>query len=1855
MKKINKDTNEKAITLITLIVTIVISAILAGVTLSTLLDEDGLYKLAQTEIDMAQMSIAKEKIKLEVAGSKKENGEYVAQNVKNSILSHIDNSQVLGETFTLTTIVDGHKFRIDSNGKVRELNGEIITKTITFNANGGAIPVSSNQSWEGSGQIATKIIEVGSIYGELPIPIREGYTFNGWALDYNSANYITSNTNVGNNNNNTLYAIWGGNELTFANQEIKKTYSPSSQIASIVGATNGTGAYTYVEKIETNSNQENTNYISITETTITIANNTPIGIYTYVVTATDSGSGIKKDATITITIGIATLEAPSNISINTDGQITWDNVANATGYEISTANNIWINVASGDATIDTYTTGTKTVLVRAITTNTNYNEKGLVGEASAEVYSLTLTAGAGISVTSGAGNYVAGKQISIDATVSTGYTWSTWTKISGTELQNATTKNTTITISANTVLLATTTANELMFANQEINKTYSTSSQTANIIGASNGTGAYTYIEKTETNANQENTNYISIAGTTITIADNTPIGAYTYVVTATDSGSGIAKDATITIIIGKATLETPSNISINVDAQIIWDNVTNATGYEISTSNNIWTEAVSGSATIDTNTTGTKTVQVRAITTNTNYNEKGTVGEASAEVYSLTLTAGTGISATSGAGNFVAGKQISIDATVSTGYTWSTWTRTSGTEPQNATTKNTLITISANTVLVAIATVNSYTLTVNANGGTIPPTSGWTITNENLEATKNVTYGEIYGTLPTPTKEGHEFNGWYTAQSGGTQIIPSTTVSIIANQTLYAHWTSNAYTVEYYSGGTKLGESSHFPGIAKNLTAYSGTPPTGGYTFAGWSTTNNGLTINYNDSESITDIALPRTTIALYAVYSRSLTVTFHITADVPRTPTTVKTQYFNPTGNTSTELTVVLMNILNSDTKTGGYIFAGWCSDSATNNFVGVAGAEIPLTNNMELYTKWQHIDPTEITVTKYGTGQIRLDNIPQNMTVRVWTPTRYVNTKQRNPMYCQGNTPNLILNASHNTSQNYISKTSLPSTYTDIYMELEDAYGNVFSLYYCDLTSVTSNNFTLSDPNFVGEVYVSSVSVVTSGCSNVVRKSNTNSTAITPVINSDGTIDFDLAFKVPNSNSATYIAQYNIVITNDSIYDFEYYQPSYTPTCYGNNTRNWHNDKIQYNIAGINTGDIILSGSQVTATLFYTFDEPTQSSNASGYIYVIDKDSATMDMTENVVENSTTRLTATITDQEGDLTGNKTRATYNIQVTNEFDIAKKFNLAVLENEKFKLVDEYGQENPEYTIAASTTNQTYTFYLEKATGAEYGVNQQRPMIVFTPSGSDSLNIGRVTTLVDVNTTITDIDPPLVSDATIIISNTPGEATVQWEGEDTISGVVINYFVDLHKSDGTYIDTYETGNDITNLTVTGLEENFSYYVIVYGQDIMQNKANSNHISNANQNQGFATKSADVEARWVFNGRISRTNVTCSNYSDNFTINRGDTFEGTFTRTEDQWSTIETTMGGQAVAREFDTSQKTSTMTIKNVTGDLQISISSKGNQCLVEGTPVLLANGSYKNIEDIEYTDLLAVYDHEHGGLVNVYPLWIEIAGEASQYEKITFSDGSILKISNSHCLFDVDEKKYIDIFENSKTSIGRKVYKYEDGELKVVSITNIELVDEPVKYYNVVATKYYNIIANGFLTEDILAQLSNIYGYGDNAIYSPIYTIISNGNHLKYDDVSDFMPHYLFEGLNFKNAKLLMDNNELDVELLIDYLSRKTIYPINKEGKLYFKVTTSLDDWSNPDSSAYLHEEGSKYILPTSGAEYFVETTTGAKYKPGDEIEVNYSMHFETDVDISSYNSIFTKIVKSILKVFNNFKIFN
>ena len=62
------------------------------------------------------------------------------------------------------------------------------------------------------------------------------------------------------------------------------------------------------------------------------------------------------------------------------------------------------------------------------------------------------------------------------------------------------------------------------------------------------------------------------------------------------------------------------------------------------------------------------------------------------------------------------------------------------------------------------------------------------------------------YGELPTPSRSGYTFAGWWTAVDSGEQINAESVVKTASDHVLYAHWVLNSVSVSYQTHVANIG-----------------------------------------------------------------------------------------------------------------------------------------------------------------------------------------------------------------------------------------------------------------------------------------------------------------------------------------------------------------------------------------------------------------------------------------------------------------------------------------------------------------------------------------------------------------------------------------------------------------------------------------------------------------------------------------------------------------------------------------------------------------------------------------------------------------------------------------------------------------------------------------------------------------------------------------------------------------------------------------------------------------------------------------------------------------------------------------
>lgn len=153
---------------------------------------------------------------------------------------------------------------------------------------------------------------------------------------------------------------------------------------------------------------------------------------------------------------------------------------------------------------------------------------------------------------------------------------------------------------------------------------------------------------------------------------------------------------------------------------------------------------------------------------------------------------------------------------------------------------------------------------------------------------------------------------------------------------------------------------------------------------------------------------------------------------------------------------------------------------------------------------------------------------------------------------------------------------------------------------------------------------------------------------------------------------------------------------------------------------------------------------------------------------------------------------------------------------------------------------------------------------------------------------------------------------------------------------------------------------------------------------------------------------------------------------------------------------------------------------------------CFIGGTQITLADGSTKAIEDITYDDELLVWNFYDGKFDKAKPSWIKVEEIAPRYNLVKFSDGREFGTVGAggekgyHRVFNKEAGAFTHIGTNA-TPIGTTTFA-DDGTNP--TIISEEIIEKPVKYYNIITDKHYNIFANGILTS---CRLSNKYHIKD------------------------------------------------------------------------------------------------------------------------------------------------------------------
>ena len=225
-------------------------------------------------------------------------------------------------------------------------------------------------------------------------------------------------------------------------------------------------------------------------------------------------------------------------------------------------------------------------------------------------------------------------------------------------------------------------------------------------------------------------------------------------------------------------------------------------------------------------------------------------------------------------------------------------------------------------------------TVTLNADGGIVTPT------------TLTVALNGAIGTLPTPTKQGHIFDGWYV---GNTKI--DSTYIVSGNITIVAHWipTTGTYTVTF-KGFNADGTDKTETVMAGGKVANPGTLTETGYTFGGY----------YADSNYTTAFDFNAVITSNTSVYVKWTANTYKVTFNANGgsvTPDKIDVTY------NSTYQTLPIPTHSDPLMK-----FVGWYTDKDVWAHEIKAGNKVEITSDTEVFARWTNKDTYTVTFKGY-----------------------------------------------------------------------------------------------------------------------------------------------------------------------------------------------------------------------------------------------------------------------------------------------------------------------------------------------------------------------------------------------------------------------------------------------------------------------------------------------------------------------------------------------------------------------------------------------------------------------------------------------------------------------------------------------------------------------------------------------------------------------------------------------------------------------------------------------------------------------------------------------------------------------
>lgn len=269
--------------------------------------------------------------------------------------------------------------------------------------------------------------------------------------------------------------------------------------------------------------------------------------------------------------------------------------------------------------------------------------------------------------------------------------------------------------------------------------------------------------------------------------------------------------------------------------------------------------------------------------------------------------------------------------------------------------------------------------------------------------------------------------------------------------------------------------------------------------------------------------------------------------------------------------------------------------------------------------------------------------------------------------------------------------------------------------------------------------------------------------------------------------------------------------------------------------------------------------------------------------------------------------------------------------------------------------------------------------------------------------------------------------------------------------------------------------------------------------------------------------------------------------------------------------------------------------------------ECITGETLITLADGSSKQVKEMNGTEELLVWNHMTGAYDTAPVAYLIDHGGEETEQQIThlyFSDGSDLEIIGEHVFYDADLGKYITLDGGAEAYLGHHFAKQnlQSGTMERVALTDVKHQVRVCGAYEVVSSSYMSCFTNGILTASAyIDKLLNIFEIDPQSMACNPFDVVSDIQKYglySYEDLQEIATREEFEAHNAAFLKIAVGKGTLTWDDLCELTqmyrayakvsavsARETVSPASRIPQMfgnYFvretkKAVQLLGDWRN------------------------------------------------------------------------------